>query len=161
MRPLREQISIGTYVSREHEKPTDPLTIELKDRSVLRNSEWNKFVKPRLLPCPSHWRQLCEFSQGHKKLFIWEAVTPNPHFVALSMLATHTNDSPAPDSLRCLPRSWCVESDMRDKVWEDDEGRGLYVINSLGCLAASAVAYMPPKVSRSFAKVRHVMCPWL
>jgi len=146
-----EKIAIGTYVCKDHDKPTNPLTIELKDRSVLRNSEWNKFVKPRLLPCPAHWRQLCEFSfpPSHKKLVIWEAVTPNPHFVALGMVATPTNDSPGAEDLRCVPRSWCVESEMRDKVWEDDEGRGLYVINSLGCLAASAVPYMPPKVTGS------------
>ena len=30
------------------------------------------------------------------------------------------------------------------KVWEDEEGRGLYVVNTLGSLAASNKPYMPP-----------------
>ena len=37
------------------------------------------------------------------------------------------------------PRSFA-----RMKVWEDEEGRGLYVVNTLGSLAASNKPYMPP-----------------
>jgi hypothetical protein len=63
---------------------------------------------------------------------------------ACSMVATSTDAEPGAEEVRCVPRSWCVESDMRLKVWEDDEGRGVYIINTLGMLAASSKPYMPP-----------------
>jgi len=139
-----EKVAIGTYVSQDVRKPSDPITVEMKDRSVLRKSEWNKLIKPRLLPPPAHYRQVCKFERGHKKMVIWEAVAPSPHYLALSMLATATEDMPGGGDMCCVPSSWCVESDMRLKVWEDEEGRGLYIINSLGLLAASSKPYMPP-----------------
>ena len=60
-----EKIVVGHYVSREFSKPKDPMTVEIKDRSVRRNSEWNKVVIPRLFPCPAHWRQACTFALLH------------------------------------------------------------------------------------------------
>lgn len=140
-----ERVVIGCYVSRDFNKPKEALTVELKDRSVNRNSVYNPLVKPRLLPCAAHWRLVCKLALGHKKLVVWEAITPNPHYIALGMLATTTEEPPGQEELRCVPRSWCVESEMREKVWEDSSGRGLYMINSLGFLAASNQAYMPPK----------------
>jgi hypothetical protein len=54
----------------------EALTVELKDRSVNRNSVYNPLVKPRLLPCAAHWRLVCKLALGHKKLVVWEAVSP-------------------------------------------------------------------------------------
>ncbi len=79
-------------------------------------------------------------------------MSPSPNFVALvrarrgqheglgpgltcsakGMVATTTEDPPAIDAVRCVPKGWCVQSKVKPKlVWEDSGAGGRKVCTRL------------------------------
>jgi len=80
-----ERVVIGYYLAADYVKPKEAMTVEMKDHSVRRDSDWNNLIKPRLLPCPANFRQVCKLTRDGKQLVVWEPVPPNAHFVALRL----------------------------------------------------------------------------
>jgi hypothetical protein len=56
------------------------------------------------------------------------------------MIGTITPEEPAPELVRCVPRTWVVPSNFVPKLIWDDSGAGgkkgsIWVVNSLGLMA--------------------------
>ena len=79
---------------------------------------------------------------GEQKLYCWQAVPPDPKWVAVGMIFTTTADTPPLSALRCVPRRWVVPSTMQPTLLWNDAGSGgrpgsLWRMNEHGLLAAN------------------------
>jgi hypothetical protein len=111
-------------------------------RSVMRDSKYNSEVIARLLPNPKLFRLVWKLTKGSEPLYVWEAVSPDPRFTALSMVATKSESAPPLDVICCVPISWCVPAPEPRRVFQEGTG-ALWSVGSLGFLAA-AKGPMPP-----------------
>jgi len=102
------------------------VTLEIRDGAVGMlgsSSEYLEAVVEQLLPQPLRFR-LVWYSVSHTKLYVWRAVPPSGHFVALGMVATETDEPPPTSSIRCVPKLWCERVTAPPRfVWRDD-GQG-------------------------------------
>lgn len=80
--------------------------------------------------------QAWKLTKGSEPLFVWEAVSPDPRFAPLGMVATNTEAPPKPDCIRCVPLTWCVPGPPPRRILQEGTG-ALWAVGSLGFLAAS------------------------
>jgi len=128
----KARINLGDYAQRGLETPASDteqgpggrLTLELHDTKStgLAGSKHLATVLAQFCPAPLRFKQVWykKLDKVAQPLYIWRAVPPSAKFVALGMVATTTDDPPPLDSVRCIPKAWCVESAaVAQLVWED------------------------------------------
>ena len=133
----RVRISLGHYAQRGLESPAldtrhelgGRLTLELHDTkgTGLSGSKHLATVLAQFCPTPLRFKQVWYKrldAKGSLPLFVWRAVPPSAKFVALGMVATTTDDPPSRDSIRCVPKAWCVESEVLPQLIWEDSGTG-------------------------------------
>ena len=126
-----QRLPLGHYAVAGYDKPASGRcrTMELRDRSVFRDSVYNAPVLARLLPIPRRFREAWRVSKGSATLCVWEPEPPDDRYVALGMVAT-TGQDPAPppsDAVRCVPREWCerAQEGGLEEVWRDGRAGAL------------------------------------
>ena len=79
----------------------------------------------QLLPAPARYR-LVWHDKGAltRPIYLWRPVPPSAQFVALGMLATATDEPPALDAMRCVPRRWCERQTVASRLLWRDDGQG-------------------------------------
>jgi hypothetical protein len=146
-----QRLVLGQYITAGYDKPGSGKcrTIELRDRSVYRDSVHNSPVLARLLPVPRRFREVWRVAKGSACLCVWEAEPPDERYVALGMVAT-TGQDPAPppfDSVRCVPREWCETAQQGlEEIWRDGRAGALWRVRQSGLLLAGRGAAPPDAV---------------
>ena len=129
----RARINLGDYAQRGLTSPAmdtphemgGRLTLELHDTkgTGLAGSKHLATMLAHFCPAPVRFKQVWYKRldvKGALPLYIWRAVPPSAKFVALGMVATTTDDPPPRESIRCVPKAWCVESEaLPELIWED------------------------------------------
>ena len=80
---------------------------------------------------------------GATPLFVWEPIPPSPEYVALGMIASHSEDAPSVREVHCVPRSWVAPApELTKMLWSDSGASGkpgsLWAAGSLNLLVAAA-----------------------
>ena len=121
------------------------LSLQLRDRSVFRDSKHLGRLLPRVLPRPRRYRLAWKETRGSSAIYVWALEPPDEAFVSLGMLATPSPEPPARDASRCVPRAWCepVSEDGLQAVWQQGLAGGLWRVLQTGMLVASRNAEAP------------------
>ena len=77
-----------------------------------------------------------------QQMYVWRAVPPSEEFVSLGIVCTTSENPPAPDTMRCVHRSWIKVSEVTPvKVWDDSGSWGqkgsFRIVNSLNLLCVT------------------------
>ena len=102
-----------------------PIVLEVIDSSVMMGSSDHLHnLVGQLLPPPVRYRLAWHSLQHKPPLYLWRAVPPSGQYLALGMIATTSDEPPALESLRCVPRRWCEKQARPAKLLWRDEGEG-------------------------------------
>eukprot|EP01052_Picozoa_sp_SAG31_P020109 SAG31_NODE_1497_length_8098_cov_4.445806_4_plen_292_part_00 len=137
---------IGHFITdRISERPKDGMVIRLRDARGGKLSGRGSILRTVLaayMPHPIRFNQVWGKNIEGRPLYIWQAVPPSEHFIALGMLASVNVEPPSVSSIRCVPRQWVVPStDPPRRIWADVGIGGrpgsIWRINDLGLFAAT------------------------
>jgi len=121
-------------------------TLEIKDTEHWGIGGYGENMLPvlnKIMPHPVRFKQVWSQQHGGSPFYAWKPVPPSPNFVTLGMLATTIDEPPSVTSIRCVPRHWCVKSELSPiKLWQDAGASGgkpgsIWVVNSLRTLVAA------------------------
>jgi hypothetical protein len=109
-----------------------PLVLEVTDSAVsmaaresgLGSSDHLASVVEQLCPLPVRYRLAWHSFQHKPPLYVWRAVPPSGHFLALGMVATTSEDPPPLSAMHCVPRRWCERQAAPAKLQWRDDGQG-------------------------------------
>ena len=146
-----QRLILGHFVTAGYEKPggSSCKTLELRDRSVYRDSVYNAPVLAQLLPLPLRFREALRVVKGSATLCVWEAEPPDERFVALGMVATVSpgpaSAQPPADAVRCVPLGWCTRAPENglEEIWRDGLAGALWRVRQTGLLVAAKGAAPP------------------
>jgi Ca2+-binding EF-hand superfamily protein len=134
-------ICLGYFAGNGFDNPNkdshDRLILEITDTSGswVSGSTWLPFVLDKYLPHPARFRLAWSLTHGSNPFYAWEPVPPSDDFVALGFVGSKVDQQPDVKAMRCVPRSWCVESSFMKKLWDDSGSSGragsIWVFNSL------------------------------
>ena len=137
----KASICLGHVAGKAYDNPnkdsTERLCLEVTDTSGswVGGSSWLPHVLDRFLPFPARFRLAWSITHGSNHFYAWEPVPPGEEFVALGFIGSKIDKQPSVKSMRCVPRSWCKESTMLKKIWDDSGSSGragsVWVLNSM------------------------------
>jgi Ca2+-binding EF-hand superfamily protein len=110
-----------------------------------------------LLPHPRSMHLVVKFLQTRTPLYVWQPVPPSSRFVSFGMCVTTTPKPPEPEAMRCVPTSWVKPSTVVPQCKWKGEGGSLWIVNSLGSLAASSTFGPPPGPFYEIAQETYVL----
>eukprot|EP01071_Lankesteria_metandrocarpae_P003833 Lankesteria_metandrocarpae@DN3209_c0_g1_i2.p1 len=155
MRHNRHRVSLGCFmcigpdIQKYAGNKSDsfvPLLYEFMDpkASTMYESPDLPVVLDFVLPHPSRfkllWRDKGISQNAETPLFIWTAVPPTDHFVAIGVWATNSDRAPNVDCMRCVPRKWLRSSPVPPKtLWQDEKQRAANQHESIGFWVTTAM----------------------
>jgi hypothetical protein len=161
----RDRVCLGHYAvvglrdpSKDKALKNTTMALEITDTNVTRfgsvgtSSPHLDGVIERLLPHPIQYKQMWNTigKRTENHLYVWRAIPPSQHFVALGMIATRDEDPPLVTAMRCVPLRWCNPTPTTPKLIWDDAGTGgkrgsIWIVNSMGFMAVGSKGIDPPK----------------
>ena len=94
--------------------------------------------KARYLPFPLRFHMVWNQRHGKKPIYAWKPVPPSDEFVALGCVCTTTDEPPARESVRCVPRTWVTPTNDAAPVWDDSGTAGrrgsFWAVGNMGLL---------------------------
>ena len=159
-RRSKAKICLGHACANSIDAPSkghSPIVLEVVDSSVLLGaSEHLPNLIEQLLPPPSRYRLAWHSLQHTPPLYLWRAVPPSAQFVALGMLATTSDEPPAMDAMRCVPKRWCERQASPCRLLWRDDGQGgrpgsFWAVPSMELVVAGQGAEPPEEALSSWA----------
>jgi hypothetical protein len=160
-RANKKLICLGHYATVGYGEPTAAFTIELVDSSryAFSESEHMSAVIDKVLPHPVKYHQTWSQLRGRRSVYLWKPVPPTGAFVAMGYVATTTSQEPSVELVRCVPRTWVLNSKRPPQpVWDDAGTAGsagsFWTLNLLNLLGA-VPGHDPPAASECFEFRKH------
>lgn len=118
---VKERVAVGHYLCTFFGVPTSVSMLELTDEKQSgifsgRNKDAIKCFLDIFFPHPLRYRQVWRLASAMQPLHIWEPIPPAAEYVALGMVATTSDEPPAPSEVRCVPRPWAERLSNEDVV---------------------------------------------
>ncbi|KAL7066785.1 EF hand family protein [Cryptosporidium serpentis] len=131
MKKNRERVCLGYYVTLENDicgnnslKNMQPYILELVDNSyssMSESSELKRFIDI-ILPYPKRYKPLFRGSlpipnlnMDSEVFTIWQPIPPSSSFISMGIVITKGDVTPLLQSIRCIPNSWCILSNIPTK----------------------------------------------
>jgi len=137
----KTSVCLGHFAGRNFDNPNrdsaDRLCLEITDTSSgwMGGSNWLPLVVARFLPHPARFRLAWSLTHGSNPFYAWEPIPPSEEFVALGFIGSKNDAQPRVESMRCIPRAWCTDSNHVEKLWDDSGSSGragsIWEFNSL------------------------------
>lgn len=126
-RKNKRLICIGHYAIKNFKKPGKRLVVEVMDSTKLAGVRGSKFIDravEELFPHPARFHQVWSEPRAATPFFTWEPVPPSDEFVAMGMVASNSETPPPVECVRCVPRKFTKESEVRAATIWQDSGAG-------------------------------------
>lgn len=126
-RKNKRLLCIGHYAIKNFKKPGKRLVVEVMDSTKLAGVRGSKFIDravEELFPHPARFHQVWSEPRAATPFFTWEPVPPSDEFVAMGMVASNSETPPPVECVRCVPRKYTKESEVRAATIWQDSGAG-------------------------------------
>ena len=145
-----EYVVLGHYASENLKQPKNSgprmlhRTIEVIDTGALgiTGSDRHWRIINHLLPHPALFQLVWEKRGGKRDLYVWRPIPEDPRrFVALGHIATDTDEEPALESVRMVPRNLVIKAKAPPRLLFEDSGTkgrkgSLWRIGNMGMMFA-------------------------
>ena len=155
----KELICLGHYLLGNYENPGSGKNVKKDSRVYLEaidtgalgitGSQRHVEILGKIVPHPVRFQKIWGKDEGKNSVYFWRGVPPTNDYVTLGSVVTTTDEPPAVETIRCVPRQWCTSTPLRPvKVWDDTGMSGrpgsLWEVNSLKLMVAT-VGHEPPE----------------
>ena len=149
-------MTLGHYASETLKQPKNSggktyRTLEIVDTGALgiTGSDRHWRIINHLLPHPARFQLVWEKRGGKRDLYVWRPIPEDAaQFVAMGHVATETDEEPAVECVRCVPRKWVRKAQAQPRLVFEDSGTAgrkgsLWQVGNMGLMCA-VTGHDPP-----------------